>query len=147
MEESIQHFLSSPVLFCLDFHLYTCSMSSPDDALGSILVETSKLCWHVCECSQTVGVEVFILEKVGAHTNTTIMFLLNFKSLIFIFTVPSWQMLYVDVTCYYKLLFGHIDAPTADGFLYTLHVCKYTKCVSVSACRCSLPLSGSYWIG
>lgn len=39
-------------------------MSSPDDTLGSVLVKTTELGRHVGKRSQTVGVEILILERV-----------------------------------------------------------------------------------
>lgn len=39
-------------------------MTLPDDALRSILVETSKLGRHVGKCSKTVGVKVLILKRM-----------------------------------------------------------------------------------
>lgn len=56
------------ILACAHFSAIYCSVdvhvSSPDDALGSILVETPELGGHVGECSQTVGVEILILLRM-----------------------------------------------------------------------------------
>lgn len=46
-------------------------MFSPDDALGSILVQTPKLGGHVGERSQTVGVEILILLGMETHECNT----------------------------------------------------------------------------
>lgn len=49
------------------------NVSSPDDALGSILVKTTKLGRHVGECSQTVGVEILILLGMETQADATLL--------------------------------------------------------------------------
>ena len=61
-EATNSHILSPFVLLCC---LYSYNMSSPDDALGRVLVETTKLGRHVGKSSQTVGVEVLILGRIN----------------------------------------------------------------------------------
>lgn len=48
---------------------------SPDDALGSILVEAPELGGHVGERSQAVGVEILVLLRVEAHKRNAVTFL------------------------------------------------------------------------
>lgn len=54
-------------------------MSSPDDALGSILVKPPELGGHVGKGSQTVGVEILILLRMETQTKATLLHLLKKK--------------------------------------------------------------------
>lgn len=53
--------------------IYVINVSSPDDALGSILVKTTKLGRHVGECSQAVGVEILILLGTETQADATLL--------------------------------------------------------------------------